>query len=213
MAKKKEPKKPAQQKKPEQKKFDHPAKADQVRSVYKASIEGVVKAGVILQEYQDFLADIREFSRFWKDHLGWAKTTVYRLVDVGRHFGHLPGKTLVCFDLSALYLLATKKVKAGVRNKAIKKAAKGEFVAHADVRGWIGKKPANPAKPTDPPITARPGTIRIDLERLTAEAKKLKLNAGKVVELLERLGVGVDWQGEKPVEATKATKQPKKEVA
>lgn len=200
---KKQPQKKTQQKK----QFNHGAKATEVRSVYRASVEAVVKTAKLLAEYQDYLADIREFASFWRDHLHWPKSTVYRLVDVGRHFGHLPGKTLTWFDLSALYLLATRKVKAGVRKKAIRKAEKGEFVTHAQVRKWLG------TKPTDPAIPPRPGSIRVEWEKLTAEAKTLKLNAGKVVELLERLGVGVDWQGVKPGEAAKATKQPKKEVA
>ena len=196
-------KKQAQQKKPTQQKkqFDHAAKAVEVMSAYKTSVEGMVRTGMILADYQAELVDDREFTRFWKDHLPWAKATVYRLVDVGKHFANLPGKTLAYFGLSALYLLSTKQVKTGVRAKAIKMAEKGEFVTHKEVKKWLGKKP------TDPAIPSRNGTIRIDMKMLTTEAKKVKLDPKAFLELLERLRVAVDWQGKKPGEAAKATKQ------
>ena len=183
--------KQSKQKKADQgpKQFDHAAKAVEVTSAYRASVEGMVRAGMIVADYQDALADNREFTAFWRDHLGWAKSTAYRLADVGRHFAHLPGQTLAYFDLSALYLLAAKRVKPGVRTKAIKQAEKGEFVTHAEAKGWVGKKPPNPANPP------RPGTIRIDKVKLSAEARKLRLDPKDVLQLLERLGITVEFGG------------------
>lgn len=187
-----QPKKAKQQTmaKQQNKKFDHAAKAVEVRSAYKTSVESLVNTGLILADYQAELKDDREFARFWRDHLGWAKSTVYRLVDVGKHFADLSGKTLAYFDVSALYLLAAKSMKAGLRKKAIKMAEEGEYVTHKEVKRWLGKQPKGPTGKTIPP---RPGTIRIDMDHLTAEAKKLKLNSGKVLELLERVGVTVEF--------------------
>jgi hypothetical protein len=210
MAKKVQHKKVNQQAKkaqPEKKQFDHAAKASQVKAAYKSSVESLVNTGLILADYQAELKDNREFTRFWRDHLHWAKATVYRLADVGKHFAHLPGKTLAYFDLSALYLLATKSMPPALRKKAIKQAESGKFVSHKEVKEWVGKKP------TDPAIPSRNGTIRIDLEMLTTEAKKVKLDPEAFLELLERLRVVVDWQGKKPGEAANAINQPKKEVA
>ena len=175
-----------------QKKFDHAGKSVEVTSAYKAGVEGMVKAGMIVADYQDALADNREFTAFWRDHLGWAKSTVYRLADAGRHFSHLPGQTLAYFDLSALYLLASKRAKPGVRVKAIKKAQGGQFVTHAEAKGWVGTKPANPANPP------RPGKLRVDKAKLNAESKKLGLDPKAVIELWERLGVTVAFEGTEP---------------
>lgn len=207
-----QPKKAKQGKKakPQQQKFDHAAKAVEVRSAYKTSVEGMVNTGFILSNYQAELKDDREFNRFWRDHLGWAKSTVYRLVDVGKHFADLNGKTLAYFDVSALYLLAAASVKDALRKKAIKMAENGEFVTHKEVKRWLGKKPNKPTGHTIPP---RPGTIRIDMTALTAEAKKVKVNAAKVLEVLERLGVTVEPVKEEANNGAKATAKPKKEVA
>lgn len=201
-----------EQEKAEQKKIDHAAKAVEVRSAYKTSVEGMVNTGFILSNYQAELKDDREFTRFWRDHLGWAKSTVYRLVDVGKHFADLNGKTLAYFDLSALYLLASSKAKPRVRKDAIKMAENGEFVTHKQVKKWLGNRAKAGAKTTAVSIPPRPGTIRIDMATLTAEAKKLKVNAAKVLELLERLGVTVQPVKEQP-NGAKATAKPKKEVA
>ncbi|MEO2089506.1 MAG: hypothetical protein ABGY75_08425 [Gemmataceae bacterium] len=170
---------------------DHPAKAKEFRSMYERGVEGHVKAAKLLYEYQCELADKREFTAFWRDHLRWAKATVYRLVDVGKHFGTTPPETLAWFDLSALYLLSVKSVTPGVREKAIKQAESGKFVTHADVREWLGKKPTDPANPP------RPGTVRIDKVKLDTEAKKLKLNPKTVIQLWERLGITVEFSSPK----------------
>lgn len=185
----------------QQKKFDHAAKAVEVRSAYKTSVEGMVNTGFILSNYQAELKDDREFARFWRGHLGWARSTVYRLVDVGKHFADLNGKTLSYFDLSALYLLAAASVKDALRKKAIKLAEKGEYVSHAQVREWLGKKGKAGAKAGGGTGTSR--SLTVLKSEWNAKAKGRGLDAEKVMAMLKDLGIEVRWSD--------ATAKPKKE--
>jgi hypothetical protein len=93
------------------------------------------------------------------------------------------------FDVSALYTLSGEGVKQEARTKAVQEAEGGRFVTNAVANKLLGRV----AKTTG----STPGTIRVARRKLNAEAKKLDLDAEKVVELLEKLGVTVDWQGKR----------------
>jgi hypothetical protein len=166
------------------------AKAVEIRTTFGKGVKGSLDAGKLVAEYQDKLADRGLFKKFWKDFLKWPKTRVYRLIDAHRYFGQVPEETLGMFDLSAIYTLSGEGVKVEARNKAIQNAESGEFVTNAVANKLLGKV----ARTT----SSTPGKITVNRRKLTAEAKKLDIDAKKVLELWERLGITVVFEDAKP---------------
>jgi hypothetical protein len=75
---------------------DMAAKAVEIRITYGKGVAGALEAGKMLAEYQEELADRRQFKKFWKNILQWPKTRIYRLIDAQRYFAHLPPKPSAC---------------------------------------------------------------------------------------------------------------------
>jgi hypothetical protein len=163
-------------------------KAVEIVQTYGKGALGILLSGKLLADYQDQLADRNKFKFFWKSVLHWPKTRVYRLIDAYRYFGHLPEETLGMFDLSALYTLSGAGVKEIARTKAVQRAEGGEFVTNALANKLLGKVTRT---------STTPGKITVNKRKLTAEAKRLDLDAKKVLELLERIGVTVVFEGTK----------------
>lgn len=168
---------------------DMKAKAGEIRSAFGKGNLGVLEAGRMMAEYQDELADRRVFRKFWKDTLGWPKTRVYRLIDAHRAFGHLSDLALGMFDLSALYTLSGEDEQtAKARKKAVKEAEGGGFITNSRANKLLGRAGKS---------SITPGTVRVSKRKLTAAAKKMSLDAEKVLELLRHLGVNVVLAGSK----------------
>jgi len=77
------------------------------------------------------------FGAWWRHFLGdKGRSTVYRLVAVGRDFENVNRATVEQFELTALYYLCGKN-KTEARATAIARAAAGEFITAAEARELV----------------------------------------------------------------------------
>ncbi len=115
-------------------------KATAIKAVYAKSVEGMLEAGKLLKEARD--GNRGAFRRLLDKHLGWSRTQAYRLIDAHAHFGQCPN--VGHFELSAIYLLSTKKCPAQARKVAVQRAAKGTFVTTETAKALIQKYDPEP---------------------------------------------------------------------
>ncbi|MCZ2343424.1 MAG: hypothetical protein LC104_16770 [Bacteroidales bacterium] len=145
-------------------------KAAAILAAYTKSVEGHLDAGRLLKEVKD--ANYAAFRRMLANNLKWGRSQAYRLMDAYVHFEGCPN--LGQFDISAIYILSTKKCPKKAREAAKKVAAKGEYVSYRLARTLVAKELAKLGGEGEKPT---PAPFR-DIEVANGALVKVRVPAG-----------------------------------